>query len=208
MDDHKWKRYFLYLLFSNLIILGILSLLLFWPKGKNPLFEKGQSSIGDHSEFLVQTDKKHLNQLINAYLEQSLKDQNYQFHVTLEEDVHLQGEIPIFSTTVPLSIRLNPYVLEDGNLLLKQTSIFIGQLRLPNHTVLKYVDRLLPIPEWITIHPDYEEIYIAITHMNIKSNFELEVESFDLQNNDLAFKIKIPYKTLGIRPLETKNQRE
>ena len=54
------------------------------------------------------------------------------------------------------------------------------------------------MPEWVTVQPEEESIYVAISEMDIKSNFQVAIQSFDLEANNLAFNIKVPYKTLGI----------
>lgn len=155
----------------------------------------------DSSEFIVRTTKNNLNDLVNAYLDELLKDTNHQYSVSLEDDVHLLGELPIFSTTVPLSIHLEPFV-EDGNLVLEQKSISVGLLKLPNRKIMEYIKKYLPMPEWVIVNPKEEEIYVAISEMDIKSNFRVSVEHFDLEANNLSFKINVPYKTLGIEKID------
>src|SRR5699024_2643998 len=83
---------------------------------------------------------------------------------------------------------------------LKQKSISIGLLELPNKKIMEYMEQYLPMPEWVIVNPQEEEIYVAVTDMDIKSNFEVSVEHIDLQTNHLAFKIRIPYETLAIDP--------
>lgn len=62
----------------------------------------------------------------------------------------------------------------------------------------------LPMPDWVTINPDDEEIYVAVTQMDIKSNFHVSVEQMDLEANNLSFKLKVPYETLGIETFLSK----
>src|SRR5699024_5888875 len=66
--------------------------------------------------------------------------------------------------------------------------------------IMEYIKKYLPMPEWVTVNPEKEEIYVAVTQMDIKSNFKVGIERIDLEANNLAFKIKVPYKTLGIDP--------
>ena len=60
---------------------------------------------------------------------------------------------------------------------------------------------LLPMPEWVTVNPQEQEIYVAVTDMDIRSNFHVAVETIDLEANNLAFRLKIPYETLGLEML-------
>lgn len=198
----KWKQLFLGLLFINVLAIVIIFGLVFWPIDDERFIISEPLTDAESSEFVVRTTKKNLNELINAYIDKFLWDTNHQYIVTLDDDVHLLGEIPVFSTTVPLSIHLEPIVQENGDIVLKQKSISVGLLQLPNKKIMEYIKNYLTIPEWVTVQPKDESIYVAVSEMDIKSNFEVAVESFDLEANNLAFKIKVPYKTLGIESAE------
>ncbi|HLR52859.1 MAG TPA: YpmS family protein [Candidatus Avamphibacillus sp.] len=201
-DKKKWKKYFFLLLTANVAIIAILLTLIFWPIPEKNLPDKKEAFEQKSSEFTIRTTKENVNELINAYLSEWLKNTQQQYRVSLEDDVHLTGELPVFSTTVPLSVHLEPIVQENGDVVLKQNSISLGLLELPNQKIMEYMDKYLPTPEWVIIDPKEEEIYIAVTEMDIRSNFEVAVEHIDLEVNHLAIKIKVPYETLGIEPAE------
>ena len=198
--NKKWKLFFYILLTINIIVFLTVTLLIFWP-----VSETEEPTVVDHSEeegseFVVRTTKENLNELVNAYMDKFLHDTKHQYSISLEDDVHLQGELPAFSSTVPLSVHLEPIVQDNGDVILKQKSISIGLLELPNKKIMEYIKKYLPMPEWVTVNPEKEEIYVAVTQMDIKSNFKVGIERIDLEANNLAFKIKVPYKTLGIDP--------
>lgn len=201
MFNFKWKQLFIGLVTLNLSIIVIILLLIFWPVQKVDMDKLTSFEAEDRSEFVVRTTRKNLNDLINAYLDKLLDGTNHHYTVVLENDVLLLGELPIFSTTVPLSIHLEPFV-ENGDLVLRQKSISIGLLELPNKKIMEYVKKHLPMPDWVVVNPEDEEIYVSISEMDIKSNFQVSVEHFDLEANNLAFKINVPYKTLGIEMIE------
>src|SRR5690625_1229994 len=199
LNEPKWKKRFIILCIINGIVLVFLAFYLYSPIPKTELeLSSNKYKFENSSEFVVRTTKQNLNILINAYLDKLLKNTKHQYSVHLDEDVQLFGELPLFSTTVPLLIHLEPIVQENGDLVLKQKSISIGQLQLPNKKIMKYVSEHLAVPEWVVINPSDEEIYVKVTEMDIRSNFKVGVEQFDLDANNLAFKINVPYKTLGI----------
>jgi len=200
---NKWKKLFYLLLSLNILAVILVLVFLFWPVSKNEFPAHDEQSKQESSEFIIRTTKQNLNSLINAYIEKLLGDSNHYYRISLKEDVHLMGELPVFSTTVPLSVHFEPLVQENGDLILKQKSISVGLLELPNKKIMEYMDRYLPMPEWVTVNPQSQEIYVAVTEMNLQSNFQVEVETIDLEANNLAFKIKIPYDTLGIDLLPT-----
>ncbi|AVR00652.1 hypothetical protein OBCHQ24_17095 [Oceanobacillus iheyensis] len=194
----KWKKLFYSLLAINVVVVVILLALIFWPVPDASYPENEATSQDESSEFVVRTTKQNLNDLINAYTDQLLKGTSHHYRIELDEDVHLIGELPVFSATVPLSAHLEPLVQENGDIILKQKSISIGLLELPNQKIMEYIGKYLPMPDWVTVNPKEEEIYVAVTEMDIRSNFEVGVEHIDLEANNLAFRIRIPYQTLGI----------
>lgn len=201
-QKNNWKRLFYGLFLLNFLVIITIITVIFWPLSNVDIPLSDEVDTKSSSEFSVQTTKENLNELVNAYIEKLQHGTKHKYSISLEEDVHLLGELPIFSTTVPLSVHLDPFVQDNGDVILKQKSISIGLLELPNKKIMEYIDKYLPMPEWVTVIPKDEEIYVAVSDMNIKSNFKVSVEKFDLQSNDLALRINIPYKTLGIDLIE------
>lgn len=198
IDPHVWKKRFFSLLFLNGLVLLIITSCIFLPTSKTNIIKEDIQPTADSSEFVIRTTKKNLNDLVNAYLIQLLQQSKHHYQLSLNDDVELIGELPIFSTTVPLFIKFEPFVQENGDLVLKQKSISVGLLQLPNKKVMQYVSAYLPMPDWVIVNPQDEEIYVKVTDMDIKSNFHVKIERFDLEANDIAFKINVPYKSLGI----------
>ncbi|MDY0409552.1 YpmS family protein [Paracerasibacillus soli] len=157
------------------------------------------------SEFIIRTTKKNLNDLVNAYIEQLLKNTKHHYEIILGDDVLLLGELPVFSSTVPLTVHFEPLVQDNGDVILKQKSISIGFLELPNKKIMEYMKKYLPVPKWVVIDPKNEEIYVAVTDMDVKSNFHVSVDTIDLEANNIALKLKVPYETLGIETVKMKD---
>ncbi|TSB47714.1 YpmS family protein [Alkalicoccobacillus porphyridii] len=200
----SWKLWFFGLFAFNIAIILALVIFIFWPAPSATYPADQNNDYGQSSEFIVQTTKLNINDLSNAYIDQFLEGTNHQYQIEIDEDIHLIGELPVFSTTLPLSVRFEPVVQENGDLILRQESISLGLLELPNQKIMEYLDRYLPVPEWVIVNPAEEEIYVAVTDMDIRSNFQVEVERINLEQDDLAFKIIVPYRTLGIdaQPIE------
>ncbi|WP_040978174.1 YpmS family protein [Oceanobacillus jeddahense] len=197
--NNKWKAGFLGLLIFNGVILLLLLALIFWPVSNNEFPPKSALDEQASSEFYIQTTKQNLNNLVNAYIEKLLEGTDHHYRILLEDDVHLMGELPVFSSTVPLSVRFEPIEQANGDLILQQKSISVGLLELPNKKIMEYMDRFLPMPEWVTIDPDSQEIYVAVTDMDLQGNFAVAVQHMDLEANNITMKLVVPYETLGIQ---------
>jgi len=198
----KWKKLFIALLVLNLAVIVFIIFLVFGPVKENPLPKGAEQEPGKNSEFIVRSTKDNLNQTINAYLDNLVGQNNYRYQVILDEDVHLRGEVPVFSSTLPVSVHLEPFVQDNGDVILKLKEVSLGMLELPNKRIMEYIDEHMPKPEWVTINPRSEEIYVALTKMKIKSNFHVRAEHIDLKANNIAFKLYVPYKELGIEKEE------
>lgn len=201
-----WKRRFFILLALNIVGFLLINLLIFWPTSFEERRIVRELDGQDSSEFIVRTTKKNLNELVNAYIDKFLHGTNHKYSISLDKDVHLIGELPVFSTTVPLSVHLEPIVQDNGDVILQQKSISIGLLQLPNKKIMEYIKKYLTMPKWVSVHPKREEIYVAVSEMDIKSNFQVSVEHFDLDANNLSFKIYVPYETLGIEMIQQHNE--
>jgi uncharacterized protein YpmS len=127
-----------------------------------------------------------------------MKDKDDKYTVKLDEHVQLLGSIEAFQTDLPISITLEPSVQENGDLVLYASDMSLGLLALPEKKILEYVKKELKTPEWVEIDPKNQRIYIGVTQMEVKSNFKVKVQSFDLKNDHITFRIKVPNKTLGL----------
>ena len=92
------------------------------------------------------------------------------------------------TTTNPIE----PVALENGDLELQQKAISIGKLTLPVPLVLKFIQSSYPIPDWVTIQPNEEKVYMELQNMKLKSDLKVRVHEFDLKNNDIEFSLQVP----------------
>ncbi|SDK17831.1 YpmS family protein [Sediminibacillus albus] len=196
---HKnWKVWFYSLAGINAVVIILLLFLIFIPSWSNPTLDWEELEKTPGAEFTVQSSKDNLSELVNAYIDQMFNDATGKYDVSLEDDVEFTGSLKAFSTDIPFSIRLEPIVQENGDLILKQKDISLGLLYLPNRKVLEYLNKSYPTPDWVVVNPENETIYIAVTQIDMKSNFKVKAEKFDLENDDISFKIKVPNETLGL----------
>src|SRR5699024_4911490 len=130
------------------------------------------------------------------------------YTISIEENVQLFGELPIFSTSVAVLIHFAPVVQDKDELVLEHKPISVVNIKVLNKNIMQYLKQYLPVPEWVIIQPDKESVYVKVSEMNIKSNFEVGVQRFDLDDNVIAFRIKVPYETLGIDVMDELQEKE
>ncbi|UOQ95235.1 YpmS family protein [Halobacillus shinanisalinarum] len=193
---NKWRSSFVLLGAINLgIILWVLSLV-FLPTSYQIVNVEPEEESSD-AEFTIVSTKQNLEQLANEYLSELSTQTIFDYSISLDRNVTLIGNIKAFEQTIPIKLELKPIVQENGDLILEQERISLGKLPLPNKKVLEYVAENYKFPEWVRVHPNEENIYVAVTQMDTASNFKIAVDRFNLNSNQLAFRISVPNDTFN-----------
>lgn len=194
----SWKQLFLGIVGLNGCFVLFFFIFLFWPLSDTDIPIKEFIEEEPGAEFTITSSKQNLNELVNEYVDHFMNDKADKYTVKLDENVQLLGSIEAFQTDIPISITLEPSVQENGDLVLYASDMSLGLLALPEKKILEYVKKELKAPEWVEIDPKNQLIYIGVTQMEVKSNFKVKVQSFDLKNDHITFRIKVPNKTLGL----------
>lgn len=192
MVKNKWKIGFF-------ILLGLIaaSILLFWilismPAEESKIEPDRSNAAMDDVAFHVSTNKRDLNRVINHYLEEEMKNSQFEYQVLLTDEVELYGTIPIFSQELELKLTFEPQALENGDLILNQRSISVGRLNLPVSTVLKFVRDSYHLPEAVEIQPKEERVYVSMQRLKLKSDIKVRVNEFDLKKDNIKFTLLVP----------------
>jgi uncharacterized protein YpmS len=196
--EWSWKQLFIGIVGVNVCIVSLFFTFLLWPVSDTDVPKKEYIEEEPGAEFTITSSKQNLNELVNEYVDSFMKDKEDKYTVKLDENVQLLGSIEAFQTDIPISITLEPSVQENGDLVLYASDMSLGLLGLPEKKILEYVKKELSTPEWVEIDPKNQLIYIGVTQIKVKSNFKVKVQSFDLKNDHITFRIKVPNKTLGL----------
>ncbi|MCA1012718.1 MULTISPECIES: YpmS family protein [Halobacillus] len=189
--NNKWRTSFWLLALLNIIVLLVVLSLVFLPSTYT-LVNVDKEKQSSDAEFTIVSTKENMEQLANEYLKELSTQTVFDYSITLDRNVTLTGNIKAFDQVIPIKVELNPIVQENGDLVLEQERISLGQLPLPNKKVLGFVKDNYKLPEWVMVNPNEENIYVAVTQMDTASNFNIRVDRFNLNSNQLAFKISVP----------------
>ncbi|GGF20763.1 hypothetical protein GCM10010954_19380 [Halobacillus andaensis] len=193
---NRWKTSFFILAIINVAIIAWILSLVFLPSSYT-LVNVDREKQDSEAEFTVVSTKENLEQLANEYLSEISTQTVFDYSISLDRNVTLAGNIRAFEQTIPIKVELNPVVQENGDLVLEQERISLGQLPLPNKKVMEFVAENYQFPEWVTVNPNDENIYVAVTQMETESNIDIEVDRFNLNSNQLAFKISFPERSFS-----------
>jgi uncharacterized protein YpmS len=185
----SWKKSFFTLICINVITILTLLVLLILPVGGNIPLNKNEKE--NFVAFTVQTKKDDLTKLINHYIEKEGLDGPIDYFVHLSDEVELYGSLPVFNQEIELKMTFEAKALENGDLLLNQKSISIGQLNLPVSYVMKFIKQSYNLPEWVTIDPEKELVYVSLTSMKLKSDMTVFAEEFNLKRDKISLQLKV-----------------
>ncbi|WP_256243648.1 YpmS family protein [Bacillus sp. V3B] len=193
MKKHHWKRLFFLLLGINtavlLFLFVFLAIMLKSPSEETKIPK--QNTVQNDVFFQIKTNKQDLNRVIDHYLEEEFSV-GFDYEVLLTDEVELYGTLPVFSSNVDVKLTFEPYALENGDLELRQKNISVGQWNLPVPIVLKLVQNNYSLPEWVTIQPNEEKVYVSLQDLKLKSDSKVRVDEFNLKNDQIIFSLQLP----------------
>ncbi|REJ09418.1 YpmS family protein [Halobacillus trueperi] len=189
--NNKWRTSFWLLALINMGVVIWLVALVFLPSSYT-IVNVDQEKESPDAEFTIVSTKENMEQLANEYLSELSTQTVFDYSITLDRNVTLAGNIKAFDQVIPINVELHPEVQKNGDLVLRQEKISLGKLPLPNKKVLEFVKDNYNLPEWVIVNPNEENIYVAVTQMDTASNFNVKVDRFNLNSNQLAFKIAVP----------------
>jgi len=186
-----WKIAFFVL--AGLIASAVIALVIFLesPGASDPLPPLNQYT-PKGSVLSVKATRSDLEALANNYIRKAMKGEKLPVTMQIKDDVRLNSELTAFGMTFPLMMHFDPVVLEDGNLMLKQTSMEIGELELPPSVVLSVLRYSVKLPPWMIVRPDEEEIFIHLSELEIAGDLQVRAKSVDLLNDNIELEVTIP----------------
>ena len=193
MKVHHYKRLFYLLLGLNVVIILLLFLLFqLITSGEDDVVRSPHSiQKEDGISFNIQTNKQDLNKVIKHHLEEQ-QTGNFDYQVTLTDDVEFIGRVPIFQETMEVQLIFEPFVLDNGDLELRQKNMSIGKFSLPPSLVLGFIHNSVSLPEGITVQPDDEKVYVSLKDLKLKSDFTIAVKEFNLKEDNILFSLHLP----------------
>ncbi|WP_318508670.1 YpmS family protein [Bacillus sp. T3] len=184
-----WKSLFVVLLLLNIsFVFWLYYSLTSSDEAKTLENRKGNT---DAIPLSIRTNKSDLNTIINQYLRNEKKGA-IDYQIELDDYVNLYGTLPIFNQKMNMKVAFEPVALENGDLILQEKELTIGKLKLPPETALKFVKDRYQIPEWVTIQHDKERVYLDLQKLKLKSDMQVSVNEFDLNDDRIIFTLHVP----------------
>ncbi|MEZ7173164.1 YpmS family protein [Sporosarcina sp. OR05] len=188
---NRWKIAFFTLI--GLLCAGVIALILFLDtSGKSEPLPTDDRSASKGSVLLVKASRDDVEVLANNYLRKAMKGKPLPVTIEVKDELVLYSELTVFGVTAPIYMNFDPVVLEDGNLILKQSSMEIANLNIPPATVLKVLRDSIDLPEWMIVRPKEEEIFIDLSELPVSGNLQVRAKTFNLAEDEIELEVTIP----------------
>lgn len=186
-----WKLMFFGLLAVILISSALIVFLLLRPVEGEQANATPSAAPEAGAEFEVITNREDLTIVANRFIEEELGG-SIDYSVMFDDRVKLNGEIPIFSTSIDFQMSFEANALENGNLLLTQESLSLGAIDLPVSSVLKFIDDSYEFPEWVVMEPQNQQIVVQVTEIDVAQGLNVKTNQFNLEDDEISFSIYVP----------------
>lgn len=186
-----WKISFLLLAGIILAAIVYLFILIGFTTASDPIPEAKEIT-GAHNSLTVSATKEDFEGIANTFLHKAMNEEPLPVTMTVGDDIVLSSELIVFSNKIEVKMHFNPIVQEDGNLMLKQSSLEIGKLNLPPSAVLKVLKDSVNLPEWMVVRPKEEEIFINLSDLPISGDLKVKAKQFNLEKDEILLEILIP----------------
>lgn len=140
----------------------------------------------------VRSTKEDFEGIANSYIRKAMKGEQLPVTMEVKDDIILTSELTVFAYTLPVIMHFDPIVREDGNLVLKQSSVEIGKLTIPPSTVLKILKDSVKLPPWMIVRPKEEELFIDLSGIPVSGDLQVRAKEFNLAKDEIILEIIIP----------------
>lgn len=137
----------------------------------------------------LNTTKKKTNQMIAYYLNHYLSDQKIKYQFYLEKRALLKGTFKVLGYPLHFYLYFEPYVMENGNIQLKATSMSVGALGIPIKEVMRYAQKNFDFPKWVSVHPNQERIILHLNKLSLQSLFKIKADKINLVDDKITFSL-------------------
>jgi len=188
---NRWKAAFFILI--ALLLTAIIALA-YWigNPAEDPPIPVAEKPTRDSNVLTVTSTKKDLEGIANTYISKAIEGEPLPVEILVEDQIILISQLTVFGIELPVVMEFDPYVEEDGNLRLEQSTVEVGNLEIPPSTVLSLMQDTVTMPEWMIIRPSAEEVYIDLSKLPVASDVKVKAKEINLEKDQVIMEIIIP----------------
>lgn len=185
---NKWKVAFFVL--AGVIIMALVSLVYFATADIEQASPREPIAI-EGNILTVETTAKEFEAIAKQYLTDAMNKSPVPVELVVDDKIYLYSTLTLFNFEVPIQMDFSP-VVSDGNIVLEQDAVHVGNINIPPGMVLKLMADSVDFPSWITVQPNDEQIYVDLSRINIASGSRVRAQEIDLANDKIVLQVVIP----------------
>jgi uncharacterized protein YpmS len=140
----------------------------------------------------VNSTKEDFEGIANTFMKKAMGGKTLPLNLELKEQVILTSELIFFRSIVPVKMYFEPFVEENGDIRLVQSSLEIGKIKLPPETVLKVLKDSIQLPDWMIVKPSDKEVLIQLASIPMSSGVHVRAKELNLAEDIIILEIVIP----------------
>lgn len=189
--NNPWKSAFL-ILIAMLIGSG----LFLYGRISSPRMTYSQSAPKTETRskpiFQMVMKKDQVNEILNFYLDEYMKESGMDYSLTLDNETLLDGTFSLFDHETHFYLYFEPFVLSDGNIQLKAKSLSVGTLNVPIPAMINYISHSMDFPEWVEIDPDKQLITLHLDQFKLQNGMTVKATTINLIDDEIKFSLYLP----------------
>ena len=177
-------------------LISILFILVFWVLQMIQVAEVNEPNLDEQEQvteeemvFNTTINRQDANRVINTYLRSILEDDFERYSIAIDDQLNLIGELEILQFNVPIEFSFDPYVLENGNVQLRASSIQMGALSLPAGTVLNLMANQFEFPSFVAINGADEMVIINLNELSEEHDIRVEMIRINLPEDEIELNL-------------------
>ncbi len=193
--NNPWKSSFLILV---AILIGFILFLGYRISTPRMSYNNSVPKIETKSETLfdINMKKKQVNEVLNFFLEDIMKESGVDYSFNLENDALIDGTFNLLGHETHFYLYFEPYVLSDGNVQLKAKSLSVGSLEVPIPAMINYISTTTDLPNWIEIDAEKQIINIHLDKFKMKNGMSIKAKKINLIDDEISFSAYISKDTI------------
>ena len=147
--------------------------------------------------FQLVSNKEDVNRIINHYLDKYLSNSSVKYDFYLENQAMLNGTFKLLGFPVEFYLYFEPFVMNDGNVLLEAKSVSIGSLSIPITQVLNQVSKL-DLPKWVEVKSSDKQVVLHLNQLVIEDDIRIKADKINLVDDDIRLSVYFDVATADI----------
>lgn len=143
------------------------------------------------SSFQVELNKSQANAIVNDFLTDFQKDSSIKYDFILEKQALLIGNFVFLDEKVKFYLYFTPSLENNGDVMLKATSVSIGELGLPKSELLQYVQNNYEVPDWVEVRASENSIILHLSQFETAGGMRITANEIDLIDDEIIFTVSL-----------------